>query len=265
MKGKKNMKALQKKSKYYTETFKIEINDIFENPKKFKKWITTSLKFRNYSIFNRMLISLQDPDASYVATYKQWQDLGFKVVSKGGIRLARPNYIKGFYRDKDFISLKNATEQEKKDISAGLLKTHQIMKGFSYFTVFDISKTNATEQDLTKIISNQFHPTSNIITTLSLAYNFEPNPQDSPISQIRQMLDIRISQLLSDTEIPPKQQTVISDGIVFALLSLFGEDATSIKMSSLKDADIISNDSKKFTKAMSSTLESVLDDIVPYC
>ena len=259
------MKALQKKSKHYTETFKTEINDIFENPKKFKKWITTSLKFKNYSVFNRMLISIQAPDAEYVATYKQWQSLGFKVISKGGIHLARPNYVKGFYRDKEFVSLKNATEQEKNDISAGLLKTHQIMKGFSYFTVFDISKTNATERDLTKIISNRFHPNSNIITTLSITYNLEPSPQDSPISQIQKIIDVRIRELLSGTGIPPKQLTVISDGILFALLSLFGEDTTAVKMSSLKDADIISNDSRKFTKAMSSTLESILDDIVPFC
>lgn len=259
------MKALQKKSKHYTETFKVEINDIFQNPQKFKKWITTSLKFRNYSVFNRMLISIQDPEASYVATYKQWQSLGFQVIEKGGIHLARPNYIKGFYRDNDFVSLRNATEKEKEDISSGVLKTHQIMKGFSYFTVFDISKTNATEKDLAKIISNRFQPNSSIITTLSIAYNIEPNPQDSPLSQISKIVEMRVSELLSDSDIPQKQQTIINDGILFALLSLFSEDTTSVKMSSLKDADIISNDSKKFTKLMSSTLESVLDDILPFC
>ena len=54
-------------------------------------WLATAAKFRTYSFHNTLLIGLQRPDATAVAGYKVWQQLG-RQVNKGekGIVLLAP-------------------------------------------------------------------------------------------------------------------------------------------------------------------------------
>lgn len=259
------MDTIKSKSAQYTQKFQNEIEQIFYNPEKFRNWVTVNLNFRNYSFYNRCLISLQAPDSTYVATYKQWAKLGFKVVQKGGIKLARPNYIKGFYRDKDFISLKKATDQEKDAISKGTIKLSQIMRGFSYFTVFDISKTNATEKDMTNLITEKFTPNDTLLNALLYAYNKTLDSQLSAFKQIENILDERISELLNDSGLSLSQIHLVKKGVFFGLLTAFNEDTTSVKMTSQEELKTEFPDFKIFSKNLSSTLETVFEDIIAYC
>lgn len=263
------MEQINKRSKELTKKFNKEMETIFHNPKTFQHWIKTSLNFRHYSLYNRCLITLQDPDATYVATYKQWQDKGFRVIKKGGIHLARPNFIKGFYRDKKFIPLSKATDEEKNDISSGKIKSCQIMKGFSYFTVFDISKTNATEDDLAKLTSQKIQPKNSSLETLLYAYDRQKNPKQNTKEQIRDILNCRIAEIIAESnceyELSPSQINLINDGVLYGYLSIFNEDTTDIKMLGQKDFDDDISNSKQFSRLLSSVLETVLDDIIPYC
>src|SRR6478752_5950791 len=55
-----------------------------------RAWLATAAKFRTYSFHNTLLIALQRPDATAVAGYRVWQELGRQVNKgeKGIVRLA---------------------------------------------------------------------------------------------------------------------------------------------------------------------------------
>jgi hypothetical protein len=60
-----------------------------------QRWAQTRAKFHRYSMGNTMLIALQRPDATQVAGFKRWQELG-RQVPKGekSIRIMAPMSVK---------------------------------------------------------------------------------------------------------------------------------------------------------------------------
>jgi len=50
--------------------------DSIQESDNFQEFLLTMSKFHDYSIGNLMLIMLQKPDATYVAGYTTWKDLG---------------------------------------------------------------------------------------------------------------------------------------------------------------------------------------------
>jgi hypothetical protein len=56
-----------------------KISTIKEYPYVLSDFVTFSGKFHNYSIRNRLLIGLQNRGASFVSSYKDWQDKGYHV------------------------------------------------------------------------------------------------------------------------------------------------------------------------------------------
>jgi len=112
------------------ETIDEKIQDFLENSEELKTFISFRRKhFRNYSINNSLLIYRQCPEASYVAGYNKWKQLGY-VVKKGSKAL---NILIPMIRK----------DEEKKDK----------IYGFKRGNVFDISQVEATEeaQELPKI------------------------------------------------------------------------------------------------------------------
>src|SRR4051794_29223194 len=63
------------------------------------RWVASRKRFHNYSLGNTLLIALQCPDATQVASYRTWQSFG-RQVRKGekGIRILAPMT---FSRSKD--------------------------------------------------------------------------------------------------------------------------------------------------------------------
>src|SRR5437588_10206181 len=55
------------------------------------RWLRTASKFRRYSFGNQLLIAAQCPDATRVAGYKKWRELG-RQVRRGekAIRILAP-------------------------------------------------------------------------------------------------------------------------------------------------------------------------------
>lgn len=98
-----------------------------------RRYLTFFSKFYNYSFYNRMLIFIQKPDATRVASYKKWQEKN-RQVKQG----AKSIYILApiINKSKSSSEEKNDEFDFKKDVS-----------GFRAVPVFDISDTEATSPE----------------------------------------------------------------------------------------------------------------------
>ena len=67
------------------------IQQLLDDPEQWRQWAQTMTRFHRYSPGNVLLIMQQRPDASYVAGYHAWKDLG-RQVQKGehGIAILAP-------------------------------------------------------------------------------------------------------------------------------------------------------------------------------
>lgn len=115
------------------------VKDVFASGK-FKEYLDVMSKFHNYSFNNSIMIMLQKPDASHVAGYTTWKQLG-RQVKKGekGIKILAPSkYIKEIpLVDKEGKPVLDENGNQKTEL-----------KEFQYFktvNVFDISQTEGKE------------------------------------------------------------------------------------------------------------------------
>lgn len=99
----------------------------FRDTKEYMSYLSTILKFRKYSPRNALLIYLQNPRATFVAGYTDWQRKFKRYVKKNekGIKIFAPN-------------IKKCKSQEGSD-------EEEIISGFHVVTVFDISQTEGQE------------------------------------------------------------------------------------------------------------------------
>lgn len=97
-----------------------------------RRYLTFFSKFYNYSFYNRILIYIQKPNATHVASYKKWQEK-HRQVKKGakGITILAP-----------IIPKSNDDEEgEKSDINS------KNVTGFKAVKVFDISDTETIDSE----------------------------------------------------------------------------------------------------------------------
>ena len=92
----KENKSVQNKSQYdkikeITEKLEAGIRDLFDS-ENYKNWLRTMSRFHSYSVNNTILIHLQKPDATLVASYLSWQRNFGRQVNKGeqAIRILAP-------------------------------------------------------------------------------------------------------------------------------------------------------------------------------
>ena len=112
------------------------IQQMLEDPEQWRTWAQTMSRFHQYSPGNVLLILQQRPEATHVAGYHAWRDLG-RQVQKGehGITILAP------------IVRRMPTEEASAPAPAGSVSqspTPALMKavvGFKTATVFDISQT----------------------------------------------------------------------------------------------------------------------------
>jgi antirestriction protein ArdC len=93
------------------------------------KWLRTLAKFHDYSLNNTMLIAMQMPEATRVASYRSWQrDFG-RHVRRGerGIEVLVPMVVKS-KNEEDEATEEDAPERKK-------------LAGFRVGHVFDVSQT----------------------------------------------------------------------------------------------------------------------------
>ena len=91
-----------------------------------QRMLKVASKFHRYSFNNHLMIFLQRPEATYVAGFRKWQELG-RFVRKGEKGIAI------------FAPCKYRTKIESDD---GEEKTLQQLRGFRVVHVFDISQTD---------------------------------------------------------------------------------------------------------------------------
>ena len=109
----------------------------------YKEYLKFASKFTNYSPHNTMLISLQKPNATLVASYGKWKKLG-RQVEKGekGIAIFAPVIYK---TDQHLMGKKTSIDDEngaeKTEVSNDQLKRLAFKKVY----VYDISQTSGRD------------------------------------------------------------------------------------------------------------------------
>ena len=98
----------------------------------FQRYLETMSRFHRYSYGNILMIMSQRPDATRVAGYRQWQQLGRQVQrNERGIRILVPHR----HRIPDTRQDRELDEQEDDG------PAHYVTRGFGVGTVFDLSQT----------------------------------------------------------------------------------------------------------------------------
>ncbi len=98
-----------------------------------EKYLSFMAKFHNYSMNNSMLISAQCPQATHVAGYDKWKELG-RQVRKGekGIGIFAPIIAK------KIVDVENDSGQTEQ-------REMRRLSGFRISKVFDVSQTNGDD------------------------------------------------------------------------------------------------------------------------
>jgi len=106
------------------------VNDI-QDSDNFKQFLLTMSKFHDYSIGNLILITIQKPEATRVAGFKTWKDLG-RWVKKGekGIAILAPC----------FPPKEKRTETEENEEEEAEIEVSPVY--FKVVHVFDVSQTD---------------------------------------------------------------------------------------------------------------------------
>jgi len=120
------------------------VKAVFESDS-YKKCLRYMSKFTNYSAGNCILIMLQKPDASLVAAFGKWKELG-RTINKGekGIAILAPMSFKSKelkeqpVKDSSGNQIYNADGSEKKE----KVEVEQTSIGFKKVYVFDVSQTS---------------------------------------------------------------------------------------------------------------------------
>lgn len=128
-----------------------------EDPKLAAEFFAFKAQFYQYSPQNSFLIHIQNPHATFVASFQRWKAMGYSI-KKGAkhMKITRPIEKVQFPREingkTEWKDIKYANNQEKVDIAAGKLKTRNTTS-FVPFQVFDISQTTCPPEDYPKIYS----------------------------------------------------------------------------------------------------------------
>ena len=125
------------------------VQDVFQSDK-YHDYLKFCSMFTDYSANNTMLIALQKPDASLVASFKKWQEIG-RNVERGskGIEIFAPVQVKtNQYIEEERPIKDEFGNQEYND--DGTIKTETIAKplkqlSFKKVYVFDVSQTSGRE------------------------------------------------------------------------------------------------------------------------
>lgn len=115
-----------------TETLEAGVTEIFESGR-FEEYLSVMGRFYHYSTRNCILIMMQCPHATHVASYKKWGREFNRQVRKG----EKAIYI--------LAPIQRKTKVVKKDESGNDVEKELTWTGFKAVPVFDISQTDGEE------------------------------------------------------------------------------------------------------------------------
>ncbi len=142
---------------------------------KFKAFIDTMAKFHNYSLGNIMLITLQKPEASRVAGYNTWLDMGRNVIrGEHGIMILAPCFPPKPKKEED--------EEDEEGIEMEPTPVY-----FKVVHVFDIVQTEGKELPAVEVpvitgdeTGPLFQDALTFIAKQSITVSSEPKPELNP-------------------------------------------------------------------------------------
>lgn len=156
-----------------------QIDSFFTSKESIIEHLQFLAQFHNFSVRNMALINKQFEGAEAVGSFLFWRGKGVSV-KKGekGIKILVPKPVHFFKRSEQSVQLKNATEDEKKLIQEGKIKTSK-KTFFSIGNVFDYSQTNAREKGLeVSEIFGQFQINQNVENAPAFMRAFEKIAED---------------------------------------------------------------------------------------
>lgn len=135
----------------------VDVGESFKlDPSTIAEYMAYRAKFTKYSAQNQLRIYAQNPHATFVKTYKQWADMGHKVIKKGAIQLLQPAFCEYFKDENGNVKkVSQASSLEKAAIAKGEFETW-VKKRFEAFNVFDISQTNCPPSEYPKFFEKGF-------------------------------------------------------------------------------------------------------------
>ena len=115
--------------------------DGIQQSENFRKFLLTMSKFHDYSIGNLILVMLQKPDATRVAGFNTWRDLG-RWVNKGekGIAILAPCMPPKETKPASPEEAEHENEEEEREKIEGIRPVH-----FKVVYVFDVSQTEGKQ------------------------------------------------------------------------------------------------------------------------
>ena len=134
-------KTNKERLKEITDSIEAGIKDLFDS-EKYKAYLRTMSKFHNYSFNNTMLIHMQMPEATHVASFTRWKDKFHRNVKRGehGIKIIAPTpYVK----KTEEIKRDPETNAPMVDANGEVIMEEKQIKipRFKVVTVFDVSQT----------------------------------------------------------------------------------------------------------------------------
>lgn len=147
----------EEKIKQLTDSMNEAIKNYQTDPKDEIALLESLSRFKSYSVKNTLLARAQYKGAYGIASYKDFQKLGYQV-QKGekSLSIFAPKTENLFKDEEDKLRpVKFATKQQKEKLKTGLLK--KVEKRNSYVTVpvFDITQTDCPPDDYPKLYPNK--------------------------------------------------------------------------------------------------------------
>ncbi|QBO34990.1 hypothetical protein EQG49_00275 [Periweissella cryptocerci] len=132
------------------------VEQFSNNPKDIKELLDFYATQYDYSPRNLALAKAQYNGATYISSMKRLNDAGLKIrKGEKAIRiLGQPSITKLIVDGDKVVSVKKATPAQKAKAESGELKTFE-RKTFKSVNVFDISQTDARDEDLPKLLPNK--------------------------------------------------------------------------------------------------------------
>lgn len=143
------------KNKEFNDRLNEGVDKIF-NDDRFKEWINFSKNFHDYSFNNTMMIFVQCPNATMVASKTEWAKMGRRINEENfgkGIMISRPCF-------NEFSDLEKLNNYLDRQVMEGRMTEDaannyraifdeegkvEILNGFKYERVYDVSMTNGKE------------------------------------------------------------------------------------------------------------------------
>ena len=134
-------KSSKERLKEITDSIEAGVKDVFESGK-YETYLRTMSRFHRYSFNNTMLIYMQKPDATHVASFTKWKDDFKRHVKKGerGIKIIAPTPYKKKIETQKLDPDTHAPLLDK-DGNAIMVEKEVQIPYFKVVSVFDISST----------------------------------------------------------------------------------------------------------------------------